>query len=160
VRHLVAATLCAAAALAASAAPALAQQHARDCPPARAGAAAPVELRIAGIVLRMELQAEGTAAAGDSARLDARLVGCEDASRRHADADAGAAAPGGGLLRLLHDVRFGLQFAPSADGRCIRARVDVRDEGPDAGRDTGEPVAFELCGLPFGRVIADPDRRL
>jgi hypothetical protein len=159
VRRLTRAATLVAAALLAAAAPALAQQAARDCPPAGSGAAAPVELRIAGIVLRMELHAEGTASPGDSARLDARLVGCEDASRRSPDPDAGA-APGEGLLRLLHDVRFGLRFAPSADGRCFRARVDVRDEGPDAGRTTGEPVGFELCGLPFGRVVPDPDRRL
>jgi hypothetical protein len=143
--------LAAAAALFFAAAPALAQQPAQDCPAPEPGMETPVEVRIAGMVLRAQVSSQGSTAAGDSARVEARLVSCEDPSRRGADAGA-AAAPGDGLLRLLSDLRLGIQLTPSADGRCYRAQIHVSDDAADARRNRGdEPVGIELCGLNIGR---------
>jgi hypothetical protein len=151
----------AAAALCFMASPVLAQQPVAPCPEVDSAGETPVEVRVLGMVIRAHVNAAGTTAAGDSARLDARLVSCEDVSRIGADPDAAAA--GDGLLRLLSDLRLGIQLAPSADGRCFRAQIEVADDGPDARRSrVEEPVGIELCGLPIGRsaVGAEPARRM
>jgi hypothetical protein len=154
-------------------APAAAQQpvaqqpvpHAvQECPAAEPGTT-PVELRIAGMVLRAQVKTEGGAAPGDSTRVEARLVSCEEDRRIAADEDVdhpldAAAASAEGLLRVLSDLRLGIQLTPSADGRCFRAQLDVRDDGPTAARGTGldGPLGIELCGLPVYMVRAkDPE---
>jgi hypothetical protein len=141
----------------------LAARTVQECPVVEAGSM-PIELRIGGRVLRAEIRTDGGAAPGDSARVQARLVSCEDAGLRSAEADveepAGAAAVTGELLRLLSDLRVGIQTAPSADGRCVRAQLDVRDDGPTAARGTGldGPLGIEMCGLPVDRMRAtDPE---
>lgn len=162
----------AAAAIVLVAAPALAQEPDRtaaqelaaktvqECPAVEAGSL-PIELRISGRVLRAEIRMDGGAAPGDSARVQARLVSCEDAGLHPAEADAevtaGAAAVAGELFRVLSDLRVGIQLAPSADGRCVRAQLDVRDDGPTRRAGPEQPLGVELCGLPFGREpAADP----
>lgn len=167
--------LSAAAALLVAVGPAESQESARQsiqtCPEAESGTT-PVELRIGGMVVRAEFKYEGTTAAGDSTRVQARLVTCENTEQRsavggdaeehpdqHAIEEAGAATADG-LLRVLSDLRLGIQLTPSADGRCFRAQLDVRAEGPDArlGDAPDRPLGIELCGLPFGRdSVAEPE---
>jgi hypothetical protein len=136
-----------------SADPGLAAKTVQECPAVEAGSL-PIELRIAGRVLRAEIRTDGGAAPGDSAAVQARLVSCEDAGLRpagaetQADETAGVAAAGE-LLRVLSDLRIGIQLAPSADGRCVRAQLDVRDDGPTRRAGAGQPIGVELCGLPF-----------
>jgi hypothetical protein len=138
-----------------AAAPAEGQQGA--CPPVEAGSAPPVEIRVGDRLLRAQVTRES----GDSEgrRVEVRLVGCERAGD---DADLlGVAEEEGGaeaveelagaastLLRVLHDLRVGLELAPGQDGRCVRASVDVVDAAAGAGGVSPEPVAVELCGLP------------
>jgi hypothetical protein len=134
----------------------LAATTVKECPTVETGSM-PIELRIGGRVLRAEIRTDGGAAPGDSARVQARLVSCEDAGLRSAEADVeepGAAAVTGELLRLLSDLRVGIQMAPSADGRCVRAQLDVRDDGPTRRAGPEQPLGVELCGLPFGREPA------
>lgn len=145
------------------------------CPAADASEGMPLELRVAGRLMRVQIQ--DTAEDGEGAHLQVRLVEC-DATGAEDGAGAGpaegAAGGSGGesgspLFRLMHDLRVGLELAPTEDGRCVRARIaiDDRAEMPAADPATGvsagaaaatgpqEPVALELCGLPFPLTQAD-----
>lgn len=145
-----------------SASPLAAQQPMAECPAPEPGATTPIELRIAGIVLRAEVNADVGAVAGDSTRLDARLVSCEDPTRRAQEPRAEPGArPADSVLRLLNDLRLGILLAPSSDGRCFRARIEVSDHAQAVrnGRGNG-PLGLELCGLPIGRTATGSPLRI
>lgn len=151
------------------------EPEAAACPSADPNDGTPLELRMAGRLLRVQVRdlAEG----GDSARVQLRLVGCDtagaDTASVGAPSDTAVAEAGGGaespLLRLMHDLRVGLELAPTEDGRCIRAQIAFDDRaGPHAPADPaagaesaaaarGEPVGVELCGLPFP-LLERPER--
>ncbi|HUH13905.1 MAG TPA: hypothetical protein VMK65_12390 [Longimicrobiales bacterium] len=132
--------------------PAVAQE-ARACPDVEPGDVRPIELRIAGVLLRVQV-AEQPMAVAEGTSVDVRLVACEEEAGSEAGRADEAAAAGerSGLLRVLHDLRLGVAVGPSADGRCMRARFDLpRDSaaGPDAAAPP-EPLRFELCGFSWG----------
>jgi hypothetical protein len=126
------------------------------CPVAEEGDGPPIELRIGDFVLRAEVKS-GVAEGGEGTRVEGRLVGCEYERRIPSEPGAAEAEPGteavagfASALRLLHDLRVGLELAPGADGRCVRAKVDVADATSEAAGTAAErPVSVELCGLPI-----------
>jgi hypothetical protein len=141
--------------------PATAQQPI-GCPTVEEGRGTPVELRIVDFVLRGQI----TGDAGDAVegtRVEGRLIGCERDPRIPADpvdGEMAEAAPLGlaSMLRVLHDLTVGLELGPTRDGRCVRASIDFTDAaGGTAGTSDGQPLALELCGLPFGRIGDRPD---
>jgi hypothetical protein len=144
-----------------AAGPANAQQP-LGCPTVEEGPGTPVELRIGDFVLRAQV----TGDAGDAVegtRVEGRLIGCERDPRIPADPVDGGVADAaplglGPVLRVLHDLTVGLELGPSRDGRCVRARVDFKDAaGGTAEASGGQPLAMELCGLPFSRGGDRPD---
>jgi hypothetical protein len=142
-------------ALLALAAPTVAQQPA-DCPAVEDGTGTPVELRIGDFVLRAQVTSDA-GVTGEGTRVEGRLVGCERDARIPAPADdADAVEPRanglGSMLRLLHDLRIGLEMGPAEEGSCMRARLEITDAAGGLVGTAGErPVALELCGLPFTR---------
>jgi hypothetical protein len=137
------------------AAPAAAQQPA-DCPAVEDGTGTPVELRIGDFILRAQVTSDG-GETGEGTRVQGRLVGCERDPRIPSPADdADAVEPRvsglGSMLRLLHDLRIGLEMGPAQEGSCMRARLEITDAAGGLVGTAGErPVALELCGLPFSR---------
>lgn len=129
-------------------------QQPLGCPTVEEGDGPPIELRIGDVVLRAEVKSTA-AEGGEGTRVEGRLVGCEYERRIPADPDAADAEPGtdpvAGLasaLRLLHDLRVGLELGPGEDGRCVRAKVDVADAASGAAGAAERPLSLELCGLP------------
>jgi hypothetical protein len=129
-------------------------QQPPDCPTVEADRGIPVELRIGDLVLRAQVSSEVRDSA-EGTRVEGRLIGCE-----RAPADAMADDPSGdpsvqgltGVLRLLHDLRVGLELGPTQEGRCVRARLDVTDGAGSLPGTSGDgPIALELCGLPLKR---------
>jgi hypothetical protein len=140
-------------------------QQPAGCPAVEEGAAPPLELRFGDFVLRAQVQSS-TGATGEGARVEGRLIGCEyDPRIQEAPAGpvgvelepaADPAAAFASALRLLHDLRVGLELAPGKDGRCVRASVDVTDAAGEHGATAGDqPISLELCGLPFR--LGEPD---
>lgn len=134
------------------------------CPSADPNDGTPLELRMAGRLVRVQVR--DLAEDIDGASVQVRLVGCDTAdSEGDGEEPTGAGTSdaaesprsdnGSPLLRLMHDLRVGLELAPTDEGRCIRARIAFDDRGATApppagaGRAPGEPVEVELCGLPF-----------
>jgi hypothetical protein len=140
-------------------------QQPAGCPAVEEGDAPPLELRFGDFVLRGQVQSSA-GATGEGARVEGRLIGCEYDPRIQ-EAPAGpvgvelepAADPEtafASALRLLHDLRVGLELAPGQDGRCVRASVDVTDAARDHGATAVDrPLSLELCGLPFR--LGEPD---
>jgi hypothetical protein len=145
-------------------------QQAAGCPVVEEGDAPPLELRFGDFVLRAQVKSS-TGETGEGARVEGRLIGCEHDPRiPEAPVDPAADGPVGveldragdpaaafaSALRLLHDLRVGLELAPGQDGRCVRASVDVTDAANDFGGTGGDrPLSLELCGLPF--LLGEPD---
>lgn len=166
-------------------APAAAQQplgqpiapEAAACPAADPSEGTPLELRVAGRLMRVQIR--DTAEEEDGAHLQLRLVGCDATGAKEvAGASPSEEAAGGSggesgspFLRLMHDLRVGLELAPTEDGRCVRARIAVDDRAETAAADRAagapaeaasataprRPVGVELCGLPFP-LMEQPDR--
>lgn len=132
-----------------------AAQEARACPAVEPGDVRPIELRVAGVLLRVQV-AERPVDVEEGTSVDVRLVACEEeegSGTGRAD-EAAAVGEGSGLLRVLHDLSLGVALGPSADGRCMRARFDIpRDRvgGADAAAPA-EPLRFELCGFGWGEA--------
>jgi hypothetical protein len=138
-------------------------QEAPACPPVEDGAGVPVELRVGDIVLRAQVS---SADGAEGARVEGRLVGCArdragSPQEPEGDPVAGDAFGGpGAVLRLLHDLRVALELGPAKDGRCVRASVEVSDDGGSLPQSpAGRPLGIELCGLPFvtGEGRQDPE---
>lgn len=133
-----------------------AAQERAECPEAAAEDGRPVELRIAGIVMRAQVK-ERPAAHEDGTSVEVRVVGCqEERGETEGDANAGETRDDvAGILRVFQDLWVGLELGPSEDGRCMRASFAVKDARPGAadegGAELDEPIGLELCGLPFGR---------
>jgi hypothetical protein len=140
-------------------------QQAAGCPALEEGDAPPLELRFGDMVLRAQVRSTA-GQTGEGTRVEGRLIGCEHDPRIPAapDGPLGAELEQAGdpsaafasALRLLHDLRVGLELAPGQDGRCVRASVDVTDAASDlAGSGGDRPLSFEFCGLPLR--LGEPD---
>jgi hypothetical protein len=139
-------------------------QEPLGCPVIEEEAGTPVELRIGDFVLRAQVTGDA-GETGESTRVQGRLIGCERDRRIGAtgdEADAGDAELRGlaSVLRVLHDLRIGLELGPAREGRCVRAQLEVSDAAGGVAGTAGErPVAVELCGFPFSRDSGTVDRR-
>lgn len=147
-------------------------EHAAACPSVDESDGVPLELRIAGLLMRVQVRdlarpegrPEGELGEEENgAGVQVRLVSCDAASSHGVDdargpddadaADARDADAESPLLRLIHDLRVGLELEATEEGRCLRARFAIADQaGPAAAGVAGaasDPVDLELCGLPF-----------
>lgn len=136
-------------------------QQSDGCPAVEDGVGTPIELRIGDFVLRAQVTGDA-GESGEGTRVEGRLVGCErdrriQASPDDTDATAPPSAGTGILFHLLHDLRIGLELGPARDGECVRARLEIMEAVTGVAGTAGEqPLAVELCGLPFTRRPAPP----
>jgi hypothetical protein len=131
-------------------------QQPLGCPAVEEGKGTPVELRIGDFVLRAQVTSDA-GEPGEMSRVEGRLIGCENDPRiapPAGDADdptAGERAERGfgAMLRLLHDLRIGLELGPTRDGGCVSARLEITDAAGGLAPAEDRPIALELCGFPF-----------